>query len=719
MSFHTFSLHDPPMQATSPPPPAHPSAPSPAHSTPMSISLSPLPHSSSLRNILDSGAPAGGLAQLPPAAQGPLTGDYVPQSFAPSSNVVSPVHSQSWDCESPLPAELSGLGPRLPSANSQWADPFLPPRSRIRPRMRPVPVDDDDDELPEPRLLFGGQPTHQSNPALSHLADIALAQYHGVPPQSGISGPVLEAPFYPAAARPQPPVDISRLSQPIDFILPSQSTPGAQSQPAVPPAGQPSASGGHVAVIEIPSSPAPSTGTIDLITPSPASHASTPAAPASPSPAPTPTRGRKAKGKQVDPGERAAPKPKPSAKATPRSSNKKPAKGKSTSKKGARERSESERAALDVPLEASSDSDAGSAMEVEMDPEAGPGLGSSRTTNRISDDIKFQILTYWFDPETYAQHRKEQPKYINELLLLLRGAIKKKTLEDFLRRQRTKYFLYHRLIMKTGGGKDDRVSQEEFERRHAAFGTENTLEYWMGYGDSREFDIIHNVLWDAEEVCKYRHMDSVTSTSSDNDALTGSTPDDDAGSSNFAKGAKKSRKRRHEGSGSETERESTRRGTKKDTQVIALISTGVNDLVVSRERGTDILERQLELEIRKEAREQHTQDAKLALETRSSQISDFIKLSGLVGNANPVVAAHAEKLLGQLDMNLVSLPAPYVPAPPAPNNPTVSVPLASGTHGVSAPPAPEGPAIITPQAHVAEGERDSTPVAGPSSRPIP
>jgi hypothetical protein len=194
-------------------------------------------------------------------------------------------------------------------------------------------------------------------------------------------------------------------------------------------------------------------------------------------------------------------------------------------------------------------------------------------------------------------------------------------------------------------------------------------------------------MWDAEEVRKYAHRDSVTSTAtSENNA---------APSSSKAK-AKGWRKHAREASGSDTEGESAR-----DIQVISVISTGIDGLVVSRKEASAILTQQLELARLKEARERDAQDAKIKLDTRSTQISEFIKLSELLAHANPQVSNQAQALLGQLNLQLVALPMSSAPAPAgqnAPEQPRIDheapaagpsiQPVASGSGATSADPLP-------------------------------
>jgi hypothetical protein len=157
-------------------------------------------------------------------------------------------------------------------------------------------------------------------------------------------------------------------------------------------------------------------------------------------------------------------------------------------------------------------------------------------------------------------------------------------------------------------------------------------------------------MWDLEEVRKYAHMDSVASTTGDED--------EGAPSSSKAKPKPKSKSRKHarNESGSDTENESGR-----DLQVIGVISTGIDGLVVSRKETSLILAQQLDLVRQKEAREREAQDAKIKLDTRSTQITEFIKLSELLAHVNPQVSSQAQALLGQLNLNLVALPFSSAP----------------------------------------------------------
>jgi hypothetical protein len=194
-------------------------------------------------------------------------------------------------------------------------------------------------------------------------------------------------------------------------------------------------------------------------------------------------------------------------------------------------------------------------------------------------------------------------------------------------------------------------------------------------------------MWDAEEVRKYAHMDSVTPTTANED--------DSVPSSSKSKAKSKSRKHARNESGSDTEHE-----TGRDIQVISVISSGIDGLVLSRKEASSILNWQLELATQKEACEREAHNTKLVLDTRGAQILEFSRLSELLLNPNPLVVKHAEELLKQLDFTLAALPgvpAPALVAQDAPEPPRADQeapvagqsvqPVASGSGTTSADPA--------------------------------
>jgi hypothetical protein len=87
-----------------------------------------------------------------------------------------------------------------------------------------------------------------------------------------------------------------------------------------------------------------------------------------------------------------------------------------------------------------------------------------------------------------------------------------KKLDDLVSRTTADYCTYNRITMKTGGGKDDKVTRDELvssflfvciccvlidctlqDSRRVSHGVKKSTGYWMNYSDSKVFKILHEV----------------------------------------------------------------------------------------------------------------------------------------------------------------------------------------------------------------------------------
>ncbi|KAG8728644.1 hypothetical protein FRC10_004732 [Ceratobasidium sp. 414] len=665
MSFHNWSIHD--SQSAPPSQPAQPPTPLQTRSQ-SATSPQPPPFS---QNSMS--------AQLAAALSSPTTRS-VPRSPASSHGNGSPA--------SHVPEPQSGAQglthevapqPRLPNADSQFASAFLPqnssPTLRIqihpRPRMCPAPSDED----LEAAQLIQCESVPQVDMASNPVHPIVNLT-HGSQLLSGTSVDPCYAPnsVAPGPSHPQG----ERLSQPLDLTKDSQSLePTNDSQPTLYSQVPGPSFAGYLVVttsmgetmlfIEIPSSPA---ATLNLVTP----HTSVPPAKSS-APSPNP-QSRAQKGKGIAPGEKRLKLPAKKRSATGNREGLKKHQRTSKHAKGAASAlSESDRAELDIPMDdfddEQEDEGKGEGVSDGEGEDTTAGKASGTHSQRLSPELKHQMLSWYFSPELYNGHKNNHLKAHKELRTIIRDALGDKQIRNFLEHEYGRYKMYYQIVMKTGGGKDDFATKEEMKSHYKALNVEHTFDYWMRYGESEEFHVIHKVAWDSEDVRKFRHLDSITSTVSDDEATSHASRDDHEPSSSKhkARGGKKGAKAADVDSGSETEHGPsvvrTTRSKQGDLPMISVIMKGMDGLTITWDRQTDISWKLYDLEVRKVQSQEDAQREQHTLDTRSRLISDFVQLSGQISHPDHLVSSVAQQMLVKLGQDIGSLPGSAAPAAPA------------------------------------------------------
>ncbi|KAG8725384.1 hypothetical protein FRC09_000595 [Ceratobasidium sp. 395] len=668
--YHTFSQFDPPNDNN----PEQRRAPSQAGTQAASPSPQPAPFARSAVHL-----PISSSGLRSPMAQGQR-------------------ESPAWDVERQLAAQGHGqpnhVQPRLPNAESQWAGVFTAasPGTCLRPRMRPVLPEDN--ELPTVGTLM--QLSCQQPPSTITRASTVVHPSHS-------QGECLSQPIHLA------PSPSDSLSQPIEFA-PSQDNNLAQG-PSFAQQGD--------WIPDLGSLPTSPGSTIDLITPGTSVSPLESGSSAPPSPD-TQRQSRAAKGKSVNPKEKASKsKPKPAA-------NKRKANGKKAgSSKRARtskhadmtasDVSESERVDLDVPMDNFKEDEE---KNGETNGETN-GEESVASSQRIPVVLQKTMLQWY--TERFQENRNDWPGSVKMLELLVKGELTHKQISDWLSRECRHYVNYNRMVMKTGGGRDDFVTKEEMESRHERLNIENSFEWWMDYRESWKFKMFHAVrltelysAWDSDDVRKFANFNSTTSTASDDD--------DKKRSSSKRKGNKKAR---DTSSGSETERKLSR--TKRaDRHVFGVIVTGMESLAVNWGRQTDVSEKMYKLEVQRSKNKEAARQDCLTLDKRSRGIEDFIKVVSNLNHEDQLVSSVARRFLVQLNEDmapppeqpapLAAAPVPDVSAPapaPAPVEPIASSPVPSANTSLAA----ESSAVAASEPAVATSATQES-VASSSSGPV-
>ncbi|KAG9121425.1 hypothetical protein FRC07_002628 [Ceratobasidium sp. 392] len=686
--YHTFSQFDPPNNDI----PQQRRAPSQAGTQAASPSPQPAPFAHS---AIHSPISSSGLCS--PMAQGQR-------------------NSPAWDIERQLAAQghgqVNNAQPRLPNDDSQWAGVFTaaPPSTRPRPRMRPVPPPEEDD-LPTVGALMQLL-REQPLPALTRASAVVHPSHS--------QGKRLSQPIHLAPS----PSDSS--SQPIEFA-PSQDNYLAQGPLfAQYPLGPPGSTqyplvqtrqGDWVPNLgSLPTSPGLA---IDLMTPSASvgPQESNPSVPPSPN---AQQQRRAAKGKAVDPKEKAS-----KSKSAPRKRKANANKAAGSSTKRARtskdagmtasDISDTERADLDVPMD--------NFEEDEQEEGEDHGEGTVGQSQRIPEFLQKMILQWYTKPEHWDEVKNDSNKAIKQLVgLTAKYEVKAKTILDFLGREHRNYALYHRMAMKTGGGKDNLVTEEDMKDRYKRLGMEKTFDYWMKYGESWKFELFHAVSWESDDVCKFSHFDSVTSTASDDEGTS-------KRSSSKGKGKKKSRAT---DSGSDTERGSPIARTKRGNfQVIGVIVEGMESLAVTRSRQADVSEKLYQLEVQKSKNDEAAQKERLTLDQRSQGIDNYLKLVGNLNHQDELVSLVARRFLIQLSNEIAPLPeqpAPIAPAPALPVSALAPVPIPSApvpsanttpTTSLAATPTAEVTSTSEVQELSATADSSTKPIASGSGCSLP
>ncbi|KAG8709568.1 hypothetical protein FRC08_018262 [Ceratobasidium sp. 394] len=640
--------------------------------------------------------------------------------------------SEHWDCQSPPHQQ-----PRPPNTQSQDASAFLstPSRCGIRPRMRPIPTDSDEELAPKAPPAAPATAPPAAPPAQHLFVDLTrssqLSSSTAAPSQraSGTAAPAQPAPGTPATGQPESQegsvIDMTDSSKPTPRLQPVNSvanrnvhitttTSGqmlAADKLAHSKSGQPIlnaqeyrlSSGGDLLPFFKLSSGAAGTP-MPANTPSPTGAAkaftlppmelildfSKGAAQAGKASVPSGSKASNAPGRNSTPP------------ATP------PAKRPRTLKNievAEAALSEQEKEDLDVPLESDEDEEMDNGMVDEGD---NGNTTGTRKTQRYPEEAKSQILTFFFDPETFLKNMEDWMGAINELVILLMGVMTKRQIGDYIRGVLTRYHAFNQLAMVTGGSKDDMLTREEMESRYhrTGAGHEHKFEFWWNYRDSPEFQAVHKVsAWDLDDMRKFMHLDSVAEIMSDHESDHESMADQAMRPSKSKdKGKGRSRKWTRTQSGSETEREH------KDNDIVTVkVLGGVDGLVTTQQHQLDILQRQLKLDMQKAADDQVNQLAQIALNTRSAQVNDFLHISQVLatGVGNLRVLAHAEALLTRLSLDL------NVPAPPAAAAPPPAVPVQQPTtltSGSSARASPSGQPVTS-----GSGSSGSSAQAGTSA----
>jgi hypothetical protein len=337
---------------------------------------------------------------------------------------VAASQNERWDIESPprqaLPAFLiEGQGPRLPHPYSQNAQAFFAPsvHPHPRPRMHRVPSDE---ELPNAEDISVRHPLRSPQPGLSN------------PPQPHIDLTASSQSSSNTGVWSQPPTNaLGHASQRLDLtrLVPVQPIPASRD----PQLNDPHES---MPFFELTSSPSTaSAGTIDLTADTPRLSESE-----NEPPMPPKKRGKAAvvgskegkkgkggnegkggrggkggKGKTVDPEERKAGKQVGKAGKAEKAgeANSRPSKRPRTSKKvedAAAALTDGERAELAVPMDESSGGSDESDLGDETETEA-----VVKKSQRIDEETKLQAILWWFDPETYQQHRKSKPESLKKV----------------------------------------------------------------------------------------------------------------------------------------------------------------------------------------------------------------------------------------------------------------------------------------------------------------
>ncbi|KAG8735700.1 hypothetical protein FRC10_010239 [Ceratobasidium sp. 414] len=230
-----------------------------------------------------------------------------------------------------------------------------------------------------------------------------------------------------------------------------------------------------------------------------------------------------------------------------------------------------------------------------------------------------------------------------------------------------------------GGGKDDKLTRDELDYHCVESSAKYTTNYWRNYGDSTEFQAIH----------EFKHFNSMMSTASDDKGSNDPAAENTASLLEH-KGKGKEQKCTCDVSGSDTEHKAAAQAD--DNGIVAVkIMSGVNGLVATQQQEISILEQQLQLDVQREAWECDTQNACVAIEACSAQVSELVNLSHIFFNDDAAILAHAQAYLAQLSLNFPDLPALPGAAVPAVQPANLPVPLAPSLSAPADTPMPGPP----------------------------
>ncbi|KAG8684467.1 hypothetical protein FRC08_013673 [Ceratobasidium sp. 394] len=548
------------------PPPQEGSSSARQPLTPQTVGASASAAPSSLPQAQMALLNAGPATQLPDSPMSSVS--HPATSSITSSRATDPAagspgtrSSERWDCQSPPHQQ-----PRAPNTQSQDASAFLstPSCRRICPRMRPIPTDSDEELLAPKAPPAAPSTASPAAPPTQHLfVDLTrssqLSSSTAAPSQqaSGAAAPAQPAPGTPATGQPESQegsvIDMTDSSKPTPHLRPVDSAVNrnvhitttasgqmlAADKLAHSKSGRPilnaqeywlSSGGDLLPFFELSSGPAGAPTLANTPSPTGGSSAFSPppmefvldfsknAAPAGELSAPSGSKTLNAHGCKSNPPAPKAPK---SAARKVDPPAKPPAKRPRTSSKveaAAAGLSERRKKDLDVPLESDEDVEMEDGATDEGEGEDDDNGNGVQKSNRFGDELRRLVLSWWFALETYVRHCNNKGESLKELVTLIGGVKTKRQLSNFINAALRRYRVYNRLAMRTGGGKDDRVTRDEMEARYYQGGGDKyKFEYWLNYGDSYEFNVIHEVLWDSDDVRKFMHLDLATSVLSDDE----------------------------------------------------------------------------------------------------------------------------------------------------------------------------------------------------------